>query len=477
MLFRSLARDSAVYGGADFVSKAIAFVTFPLIAAALSPFEFGTLELLMTAVALLGTAANSGLNNAVQRFYWDPDTPIAQRPTLVSSGLAALVLLLFFAFALGSVATAVVASWLPLWNLPMTWLAPTAALVLMVGTQIAQYLLDVIRLQMKPWKFFGVSLAARVASAIAGVIAVVWLGMGLDGLLVLQATVSLLALPVAALAVRDNLTLAIDRDACLKLLRFGHPFIYSGLAFWVFGSIDRWLLAALSSVEEVGIYSVAYRFATIVMMVSLAFGQAWAPLALKTWADDPRYREFYADVLLVLACGMLILGGSIALFSGELIAFLMPAEYYAAARPLAVLSLGVVIQSTTQVTAIGISLEKKTSLFARLSWITAGINLVLNLLLIPNHGALGAAWAMALSYLFLTASYLYCSQMLHPMPIRWRRAAVWLGMLIAIAIMISQGDLTPEHSPTTWLRALLLLACMGICFVLVVWRRSLHVEH
>lgn len=478
MALRTLARDSAVYGGADLVSKAIAFVTFPLIAAALSPKAFGALELLMTAIGLLGIVANCGLSHGVQRFYWDPETPVERRPVIVSSGLAALTMLVLGVLVVGLLAVAASANWLPGLNLPMTSIAPIAALVVMGGTLIAQYLLDVTRLQMAPWKFFGVSLVTRVATAMAGVAAVVWLQLGLDGLLAVQAAVALLALPLAALAVRRDLTTAVDREAALKLLRFGYPFIYSSFAFWLFGSVDRWLLAALSSVEEVGIYSVAQRFASIVMMVSLAFGQAWAPLALKMRADEPqKYRGWYADVLLMLACGMLVLGGAVALFSDQLISFLMPAEYEAAARPLAVLCLGVVAQSTTQITGIGISLERKTSLFAHLSWLMAVVNVVLNLLLIPKFGATGAAWATALSYLFLTGSYMYCSQALHPLPIRWRRVLVWLAMLTVIGLVAGQPVVQPGIWSSVWLKALLLCVCIVVGTMLIVWRRPMHVAN
>jgi O-antigen/teichoic acid export membrane protein len=381
------------------------------------------------------------------------------------------------ALVLGMLAVAAFATRLAALSVPMTWIAPAAALVVMSSSLVAQYLLDITRLQMQPWKFFGVSLVARVATAFAGVAAVVWLSLGLDGLLAVQALVSVLALPVAALAVRRDLTLAVDRNVVTKLLHFGYPFIFSSIAFWLFGSVDRWMLAAMSSVEEVGIYSIAQRFASIVMMVSLAFGQAWAPLALKFRADEPqKYRGWYADVLVMLACGMLVVGGAVALFSDELIGFLMPAEYAPAARPLAVLCLGVVIQSTTQITGIGISLERKTSIFAHLSWLMAVINIALNLLLIPQLGATGAAWATALSYLFLTASYMYYSQALHPLPIRWRRIVIWFAMLALIGIVAGQPVLAFEGLPALWLKLLLLAACLGVGFMLTVWRRPVHVH-
>lgn len=475
MLLRRLARDSAIYGGADLFSKTLAFLTFPLIAAALSPLAFGALELLLTATALLGMAANCGLNNSLQRFYWDQDTAQIHAPVLVSSGLAALVLFLMIALAAGVVVATAITPWLPLWDLPLTWIGLIAALVLMAGNQMAQYLLDVIRLRMKPWRFVGITLASRVLTACAGVVAVVWLGWGLDGLLVVQAIVALLALPLAAAAVRRDLTATIDRDVARKLLQFGYPFIYSGIAFWLFGSMDRWMLAAMSSVEEVGIYSVAYRLASIVMFVSLAFGQAWSPLAMKFRTDHPsRYRKLYADVLLTLACGMLLLGGFVALFSSELIDLLMPSEYRSAASPLAILCLGVVVQSTIQVTAVGISIEKKTHLFARLAWIAAGLNFMLNLLFIPSHGAVGAAWATALTYLFLTSSYLYYSQLLHPIPLPWRRIAIWLALLGGVAIVCTGWPLNSQQSLSFEFKLLFLFACGAVCVVLARWPNSKH---
>jgi O-antigen/teichoic acid export membrane protein len=469
MVLRKLAKDAAIYGSADFFSKGVGFLTFPLIAAALSPVAFGALELVMTATLLLGALANCGLNNALQRFYWEEAAE--QRARLVSSGLAALLLLLLLAIIVGAVATAAISSRLETWNMPMTWITPAAALLLMAATQVGQYLLDVTRLHLGPWRFFGVTLATRVLTAGAGVVAVVLLGWGLDGLLVLQALVALVALPIAALAVRSDLVWQLDRNIANKLLCFGHPFIYASLAFWLFGSMDRWMLAAFSSVEEVGIYSVAHRFASIVLFVSLAFGQAWSPFAMKFRADQPsRYRAMYADVLLIVASGMLLIGGGVALFSVDLISLVMPSGYAPAAAPLAVLCIGIVFQSTIQVTAIGISLEKATYLFARLSWLAAGLNFLLNLLLIPRYGALGAAWATALSYVALTGSYLYYTQRLHPLPLRWSRLAVWLTLLLAFTVVSSgwAGPLAPGSALEG--RLALLAGAIAVCAWLAPWK-------
>jgi O-antigen/teichoic acid export membrane protein len=134
---------------------------------------------------------------------------------------------------------------------------------------------------------------------------------------------------------------------------------------------------------------------------------------------------------------MLAVGGGLALFSGEVIGLFMPHAYLSAALPLAILCFGTVLQSTLQVTAIGISLEKKVFLFARVAWLTAFINLVLNYWLIPLHGATGASVATLVSYIVMTGCYIYFTQRLHPLPIPWWRLGGILllgGLLACISI-------------------------------------------
>ena len=477
IFWRTLVKEASIYGGADFTSKVIAVLTFPLIAAVLTPSDFGSLELVITLTTILGLTANSGLNNALQRFYWDSDTTLEKRPSLVSSGLVALVINCALAGVIGLL---VILACLPLLErlqFPIGIVGLIAALVLMAATQVGQYLLDVTRLHLAPWRFLMISLVTRVLTSLAAVIAVVFFGWGIDGMLTLQALLLLLALPLAAHAVKRDITIAIEKNLIRQLLKFGHPLIYAGLAFWLFGAMDRWMLAAFSSVDEVGIYSVAHRFSAVVLFVSAAFGQAWSPLAMKIRSDRPsQYRLIYANVLLVLFGAMTVLASMVSMFSSEVLSLLMPSNYIGAAMPLAVLSLGVAFQATQQVTGVGISLEKKTYLFARISWITVLVNLVLNMMFIPSFGAVGAAWATTLSFLVLTSLYLYHTQILHPLPLDKLRLAglcsVWLGIAAVVSTMHS-SSLT---GGAIIAKLTILLLTILVCGFLIPWRAIRNVK-
>lgn len=469
MLLRHLMKDSAIYGGADLLTKILSFVAFPIVAAALSPKAFGALELIFTATALLSLVMNCGLNNSVQRFYWDKDTVSGIQPVIVTSGLYAQVVFGVIAVALGLVAIPLTLPWMLADEWPLTWVALVAALLVMALSQWSQYALDVIRLHFAPWRFFVLALTSRVATMGFGLVAVVVLGLGIDGLLVAQALVLVLALPLALWMIRKDIRPASFEWTWLKeLVRFGHPFIYAGLAYWLFGSMDRWMLASMASVEEVGTYSVAFRFASVVLFVSAAFGQAWSPLAMKIRTDHPDgYRSIFGQVLLLLVFVMLAVGGCIALFSGEAISLIMPTQYLSSALPLAILCFGVVLQATQQVTAVGISIEKKSYLFARLAWLTAVVNLVGNWLLIPRFGSAGAAWATLISYCVLTGSYFYYTQNLHPLIIEWRKLLVFCGCFLGL-LFVSTVFIAEQ---LVWLqvigKAVFLIVVLGVCWRLL----------
>ncbi|MEO0396999.1 MAG: flippase [Cyanobacteria bacterium P01_A01_bin.137] len=434
MVFRSLAKDSVIYGGADFLGKSISFFTFPIIAAALSPVSFGSLELVRTTTALLGLVMNCGLNNSVQRYYWDLETNDRQRPVIVSSGLAAQLAFGVLIFILSLLAAPWILVEVRQANLPLSWIGLIAALFLMFFSKCLQFALDVVRLQFTPLKFLLLTFLSHVLGILLAIIVVVKLQGGIDGLLSVQAFVALSVLPLAFWMIRKDLTFKVDFNWVRELVSFGYPFIFAGLAYWLFGSIDRWMLATISSVKETGLYSVAFRFSSVVLFVSAAFGKAWSPTSMKIRTDYPeKYRTIYAQVLLLLLFAMLTVGGLISLLSGEIISVMMPKEYAASALPLTILCFGIILQATQQVTAIGISLEKKTFVFARLTWATAAINLLLNWFLIPSYGAVGAAWATTISYLVLTGSFLYFTQQFHPLPIQWKRLLGLLGLVVIIA--------------------------------------------
>ncbi len=472
-ILSKLLKDSSIYAVGDALSRVVAFCVFPFVANALSVSGFGLLELALTLVALGGVIARCGMNNAVQRFYWDPLTIKSARPNLVTIGLLIVV-------SLGLVLALLFYIFYPkvelfLNNAGLTSMGILGLMLLFPLTTWTQYIQDVIRLHFARWKFIGYSFFTRASSAVAAAVAAVVLNAGVDGVLLAQALVLLVSFPIGLFLIKQDLTMKIDRSWGGRLFTFGSPFILTEAAFWIFSSLDRWMLISMNSPNEVGLYSAAFRISVLVSFVTQAFGTAWSPYAVKLRSDYPmRFRQMYSELLNLLITILLFIGGGVALFSGELVAILLPVEFAAAAIPLAILTFCVIAQGSQQITAVGISLALKSHWFIYLVWMAAAINAALNLLLIPSFGASGAAWATLVSHIILTAGYLICSNMVYPIPYAIGKL-LWLciiGALLLCASIILQAN---EFSVVMSLvKFLILFLCMFMALPAIRLKTLMH---
>lgn len=433
---KNLAKDVVIYGGADFLFKMIGFATFPIYAHVFSVTDYGLMSLLGVTAGLVGMLVNLGVNNAVQRFYWDPETKDGHHAILVSTGLLQLLcagLVVLFCLLLILYPAR---SWVQD-RFGIEWGLIVLTMCAIIPDQILQYALDTIRLHFTPMRFLILSFLKNILGVALGLWLIIGLGKGLYGFFGGALITSLLSVPIALWFIRKDLVRQFDWAVARKVFHYGYPFVFAGLAYWVFGSMDRWLLAELGNTTEVGLYSIAFKFATVVIFVNGAFGQAWSPYAIKLMRDDVNYRKTYSGIFSLWFFLLSMMGLAISVFAKEALMLLTPKEYWAASTTLGVATMGGVLYGTTQITALGISLEKRTGLLTHGAWLTALVNFVLNVLLIPTYGALGSAFATLISYAVLTCFFLYWTQRLHPLPLEKNR-------LLFCCIVVLMGLVIPQ---------------------------------
>jgi O-antigen/teichoic acid export membrane protein len=247
--------------------------------------------------------------------------------------------------------------------------------------------------------------------------------------------------------IRKDLRWQFDKKLAREVILFGYPFIFAGLAYWIFGSMDRWMLGELSDNTQVGLYSIAFKFATILTFINTAFGQAWSPFAVKIYSENPDYRRIFSQIFSYLFFGLTFVGMLISIFGFEILYLTTPEAYWPAATTLGILAMGIVLSGTPQITALGISLEKKTHLLAAGSWVTAVINFLLNWILIPQWGALGTGIATLISYATLTGYYLYWTQKLHPLPLEVKKLVFSLLVILVtlvFSVYINKFEWNPQ---------------------------------
>ena len=436
-MLQKLFKSAAIYGLADVIARFIAFAIFPIYAHFFTVEEFGVFALVSTAAALVALIVNLGMSTAMQRFYLDRDTTAADRPRIVTTGLVVLA-----AWAAVIVIVTISAA-VPFRDLLATRYHIELILVLLalatnLPSQLLQYFQDVLRVRFLPWQFTVVTTMKNVAGVALGLVLVIGFNYRLEGLFLGQLIAVSLAVPLGLWLVRAELTPAFDAGLARKLVAYGYPFLFGGFAYWVIGSLDVWMLGELSDQTNVGWYGIASKVAVIVTFANGAFGQAWAPFALKTYAEDPDYARVLSRSFSHWFFVLGLLGSALSLFAFELLWILTPASYWPATTTISALAAAMVMLGTTQITVLGLSLSRRTSAIARCAWITAGAHLLANILLIPRLGALGAGIANITSYTLLTGLYLVYSQRLHPLALNWGQ---FVPILLMTALAATAGIL------------------------------------
>src|ERR1700733_4091942 len=92
-MLKSLVKDTAAYGVNEIIFRCVNFIVFPILANFLTIEEFGIATLLTTITSFIGVFF-IGINNSLQKYYFDPVIPTGHRPALVSTSLWMLLGLL-----------------------------------------------------------------------------------------------------------------------------------------------------------------------------------------------------------------------------------------------------------------------------------------------------------------------------------------------------------------------------------------------
>src|SRR5205823_1804595 len=112
---------------------------------------------------------------------------------------------------------------------------------------------------------------------------------------------------------------------------------------------------------------------------------------------------------------------ALGLLSPWLVELLATPSFHRASEAVALLAFGSSAYAGYTVLAIGIGRARRT----QFNWIVSGaaavVNVVLNVILIPPYGMMGAAIATVAAYVALFVGMTLNSQRVYPVPYQWRR--------------------------------------------------------
>ncbi|MET0557972.1 MAG: oligosaccharide flippase family protein [Solirubrobacterales bacterium] len=433
---RRLATTGAAYTAASILSKVIAVALLPLYTRYLTPADYGAAEVMFAAVVSASIIIRFGLIEAVLRFYYQDD----EKPReVVASSFAAL-------FWLSTIAVLVLMPFAkPLSEALLDRPAADLARISIAGLWVltmSEFLLTLFRLEERARAYFATTLLNVLVTIAATVVLVVGLEDGARGLLLASyGTGAATVLILIALQWR-NLSLRFDRGLLRRLFRFGLPTMPAEVSLYALNFVDRIIIVRSVGLAEAGLYSLAVKFAQAVNVIVRGFQLAWPPLAYSI-RDDGEARRAYATIVTLFVAGCAFVVTGMWLFSRWIVRLLAAPEFFASYKAVGLISTAVTLYALYLVLVVILGRTGRTEFNLPASLAALVVNLVLNLLLVPPLGIVGAGLALVASYVVVLVLMYGFTQRLFPVPYEWGRLA---RVVLVSAALVGLGELVMPTS-------------------------------
>jgi O-antigen/teichoic acid export membrane protein len=437
---RRLATTGTAYTASSVISKLLAVALLPLYTSYLTPSDYGAAEILLAAVVALSIFFRFGIVEALLRFYYENGGQSEQggRSVSRSAGLwrddvvRTSVGFLLFAITAGALLAAVFAGPLSeaLLDRRETELMRIAAGGLWVFTMY-ELLMALFRLDERARAYF----AASLSNVLLTIGLTVWLVVGEDegarGLLLGNFGGSAVILAALFLVHRRRVALLPRPERLRPMLRFGLPTMPAELSLYALNVVDRVAIARLAGLAEAGLYALAVKFSQVVTVVVRAFNLAWPPLAYSI-RDDGEARRAYSLVVTyyLLVSFTIVLG--LSLEARWVARALAAPEFFDSYEVVPLVSTGVTLYALYLVLSVAIGRAGRTEYNFPVTALALACNVMLNVVLVPPYGAVGAGVALVCSYVVMVALMYAVTQRVFPLGLEWGRIARIVGIAAAL---------------------------------------------
>jgi O-antigen/teichoic acid export membrane protein len=464
-----LVRHSAVYGIGHIITRALGFLLLPLYTNTIPPGEFGKAALIFSFLAIMNVFYGYGMDVAFLRYVALQDDERKQRELFSTAFWSLLLTSLAFSVLIFTLKSRI--SVLIFGQTGEERLIELSAGILLFDA-LALIPFMALRAREKSVPFVVLKLANVLVNVGANIWFIVLLKRGVEGIFLANLLSSSLTFFFLAPVWLRFLTFYFGPGDYREMLRFGLPYIPSGLAVVAIDLIDRFILEKLTDIETTGLYSAGYKLGMFMALFIAAFRFAWHPFFLST-SKQPNAKEIFARILtyFVLACSLVFL--VISFFIDEIVRFnlfgitLFGREYWQSTSIVPLILLSYVFYGIYVNFLIGIYLEKKTHWLPFITGAATLINIASNLLLIPWLGMMGSAWATVLAYGSMALILYLKVRPIYPVPYEWGRL-VHLSIWTAF-IFFAQRYLLP---PAVSIKSLLLVAYIVGLFLTGFFKRQ-----
>lgn len=401
------------YGAINALDKIVPLVMLPIVTRLITDTgDYGRFEMFNTIVGFGSSFAVLGMYDAMFREYFEKDS--LEYKSMVTSTSAKIVFLSASIVSLLLVVFSKATSQLFL-NTPENW---SIAVLAGLGTFLSANKTIIsaptrIKNQRQVYIFSGISY-----SLLYYLLAIFFIKLGLNykGLIYGRLIASGYILLFFYVLNRKNFNFSLfDIKVAKELFKIGIPLVPCFVIYWAFHSMDKIMLSHIIGLQEVGIYSIGAKVASVSTFIYAAFAGGWQYFAFSTMKDKDQV-ELTSKVFEYLAIVSFVSFAAATLCNEFIFNLFFIGDYVKGSVVFPYLFLSPLILMLFQTAGNQLLVVKKSYLITICLSLGLLINLTLNYFLIPLYGIKGAALATLLGHAgsALTMSLItYCLKLLY----------------------------------------------------------------
>ena len=404
-----LFKNTFFYSIGAVLPQIAAFLLLPIYLQYLTPSDYGVLNAVQVISSVLAIIYTLAIDKAIYRLYFDFKSEKSKKDFLGTIFISVLIIVIFitsilflFPQLLGSIYKNI--SFYP-------YISLSCIATFLATFSIIPRSVYFVREQAREYIFM--SLSEFFLRNIFVFILVVFLSKGVEGYLYGQIIGSAILAPIFLYITSKQINFIFIKSYIISSLKYSLPMLPTFISVWVITAIDRVFIERYFSAADVGIYSLGYKIAMLVTVITGALYKAYNPYYFKIATTGVKEEVIMqlkkTNTIYVLF--VIIITSMMSLFSKEIVYIFFDPEYFKSYKIIVIVSLAFGLSSFSGIFNLAIYQKKKTIFLMYINLIAAFLNIGLNFIFISRFGALGAALATVLTYFIVVImSYYYAKK-------------------------------------------------------------------
>ena len=416
---RNIIKHSSIYSFGNVISKAIGIILIPIYTKVIAVELFGVYSILEIIQQFTVGFLHLGLPNALFRWL-SLEKHEKKSDSILFSVFITLVMVSFLQFILTLLVNEKLSN--------LFFKTEIYGKIIIVISMIISFRLlnnvglFYLRYKQKSIMFIIISISKFFLQLVVTIYFVAFMKIGILGIFWGQLAGDMLAFFILLFVLYRNFTIYFEYKIIKNMIAFGFPLTFSGISSRILNMGDRFILLLLTNKAIVGMYALGYKFANLLKTIVIkAFQTAFIPSAWKKFEEGNAQR--FCSLMLTY---YIFISFWISLFisiyaKGIIHLFARDTSYWPAYKIIPIAIFSISIRGMFTVFKMGLQFKKQTKYHALIVVIGALLNVILNFLLIPGLGMVGAALATLLSFIFIAIAGYKISDKYYPVNYQWKR--------------------------------------------------------